>query len=326
MPSAALLVTLALTNPVIAVEGDAECPSPEAVSVELSRILRPPTSMSSTSPIQPTSDPSARAVVSRRELTIQVALRTKDGRLVGEREVTAEGSCEELARAVAVILGAWFTDTHPEYATPLPPAEPPEQPPPRTPEPAAADLPPAAAPVSASGAARAPSASPRKLRWSFGVGAGIELSDAGVVPAFEPSLRLAPEAGVGAMAFALLAFPATYQLGAGEASVFRWPLGVGPLLRLASGPLALDLALGPHLGWLHARGTGFTTRGEADDIALGVFGAVRLMGRWSFARPFVGLTALGWLSRATLTSQLPDATLDLPVVEGVFVLGLSVPR
>src|SRR5688572_18081739 len=92
MPSVAFLVPLALMNAVIAVEGDAECPSAQAVDVELSRILAPPTRPAP--PPSPTSGPGDRASVSRSEQAIHVALRTKDGSLVGEREVTAEGSCE----------------------------------------------------------------------------------------------------------------------------------------------------------------------------------------------------------------------------------------
>ncbi|HEY3496720.1 MAG TPA: hypothetical protein VGK73_18600 [Polyangiaceae bacterium] len=311
MLSVALFFPLAATSSIVAIEGDVDCPGAEAVSAELARILPPPST-----------ELGDRASVSRREEFLHVTLRTKEDLLVGEREVAAEGTCEEQARAVAVILAAWLTDVHPEFRTPLPPAEPaaPESPPP----PPVAPAPPP--PPAVLKAPPAPPSKPARLwRWSAGAGAGLELSDAGLTPAFELSLSFAPDAGLGVMAFALLVVPETRELGSGEARTFRWPLGLGPLLRFPAGSVDVELAAGLDLAWLHAQGEDFATLGDADDLAFGAFGTARVTGRWSFARPFVGLTALGWLSPATLTARVPEAEVDLPAIEGVLLVGLTLP-
>ena len=305
MPLAALF--LAVTTSIVAIEGDADCPTAEAVNAELLRILP-----------APENELGDRASVTRSEQSLHVTLRGADGSVVGERAVVVEGTCEEQARVVAVILAAWLTDAHPEFRTALPVAPAAE---PLAPE--APKAPPVVAPAPPAARA-APPAKPRQVfRWSAGAGAGVELSDAGAVAAFELSASFAPAAGWGATAFALFALPATRELGSGSAVGFRWPFGVGPLLRSPAGALSIELTAGPHLGWLHMSGKDFASGREANDLAFGVFAGARVTTRRSFLRPFLALTGLGWLSPATLTAQVPEAELELSPLEGAVQVGVS---
>ena len=77
---------------------------------------------------------SERIRVERREGELYVGLRSADSMLIGERVLPAEGSCDELAEAAAVVLSAWLTDVHPDFAGALP-AAPPEPPEPEPPAP-----------------------------------------------------------------------------------------------------------------------------------------------------------------------------------------------
>jgi hypothetical protein len=244
----------------------------------------------------------------------------------------ADGTCDELALSVAVVLGAWIATAHPEYSSPLPEPESesataPEEPP--------APPPPLAAPVAAAPATRPPEPTPKPpapavhpadaaRRFEVALGIGGELSDAGLVPAAEAGVRYRPEAsGLGASAFVLIAAPETREIGAGSVSSFRWPLGAGAVGRLTRGDLSLELEGGAMFGLLRIEGNGFASNDAATDAQGGLYGTLRVGAASGKLRPFAGAKLLTWLGKATAQASLPDAEVDLPVLEGVLLVGLG---
>jgi hypothetical protein len=104
---------------------------------------------------------------------------------------------------------------------------------------------------------------------------------------------------------------------------FRWPLGLGPLLRLAPRGVFIDLALGPTVAWLHLEGQDFTGRNDgADDALFGGFAGINVAGTSGPVRPCAGAGLLLWPGTSTAVASAPNAELDLPAVEGTLTLGV----
>ncbi|HKQ68999.1 MAG TPA: hypothetical protein VJT73_06660, partial [Polyangiaceae bacterium] len=150
-----------------------------------------------------------RAVVGREGATLRVTLRDKDDRVLGDRWVHAEGSCDELAGVAAVVLAAWLSDVHPEYLGSLPaPAAPVSLP--STPERAAVE-------------ASAEQPSPR--RWLLGAALGADLSAASPAPLAALGVRWIPTgSGWGAAIGATIIGARSEELSAGSVRYWRWPL------------------------------------------------------------------------------------------------------
>jgi hypothetical protein len=156
------------------------------------------------------------------------------------------------------------------------------------------------------------------------LGLGIELSNAGAVAAADVSVRLArDESGFGLSAFALIAFPEERAVGSGRVRSFRWPLGAGGFARLEQSSIAIELEAGPMLGILHLEGEDFPTENQATDVQGGLHAALRVGASTGTLRPFGAAKLLTWLGKATATASAPAAEVDLPVVEGVFLLGVG---
>ena len=317
--SVPFFVSAVLAAPPVVLESAPNCPSAEGISRELERIVAAPAGL----------EPTDRALVAAERSELRIVLATKDGQLLGERRLPAEGTCDEQARSVAVVLGAWIATAHPEYLSALPAeqSETPAEPAAPTPPPLPQTQPPALPPPAPVARPREPHArvhTTPKWRFQPAVAAGGELSDAGLVPAADVSLRYAPEAsGFGLSAFALLAGSEVREVGGGRVRSFRWPLGVGALGRLEVGGVAVELEGGVMLGLLRVEGEGFTTNGDATDVQGGIQGAVRAGARSGKLRPFAAARLLAWLGEATATAQLPAAEVTLPAIEGVFLAGVG---
>ena len=162
--------------------------------------------------------------------------------------------------------------------------------------------------------------------WIFvpALALGVELSDAGVVPAADVSVRYArDESGFGISAFGLVALPEEREVGSGRVSSFRWPLGAGGLARLVRSGVALELEAGPMLGILHLEGEDFSANAGATDVQGGLHGALRVGASTGVLRPFGAAKLLTWLGNVTASATRPNAEVDLPVVEGVFLAGVG---
>jgi hypothetical protein len=189
-----LLVTTlsASALPLVRVEGDSVCPTPEQVAGQLARFL----------PARPPNIDPDDVRVDADAAGVRVALRRADGALVGERTLEVNASCADVAEAVGIIVALWEwplrpglvprlelppppTDgTRAKAATNIPPAPPkilpapPAAPPPPAPPPTAAPppAPPTAVATRAADTSESTSAATTPLavaRWHVEAGAGF---------------------------------------------------------------------------------------------------------------------------------------------------------
>lgn len=219
-------------------------------------------------------------LVERHESGLYVELRGSDAAVIGQRTVSAGGSCDELAQAAAVVLAAWLTDVHPDFAGALPPPPADQPPEPKAEEPPPADEKPASSGASLQSAEHppepAPPKPPKSYRWDFALGVGADYSASSLALAGFVSAGLVPESG--GLGLGLMAIPSAARergLGPGNFEWRRWPLGLGPIWRLESQSVVVDLSAGPALAWLHFSGSVFDKTFQPNGAAWGGFLSVR---------------------------------------------------
>ena len=230
-------------------------------------------------------------VVERHEAGLYVELRSADNAVIGQRTLPAEGNCDELAQAAAVVLSAWLSDVHPDFAGALPPAPAAEPAPAPVPEPAPTLVPePVVAPVPVlppAPPASSPPPPPRRLELALA--AGGDVSELGVALAgFLVADYASPSGGLGLTAIVSGVWPQREGLGTGFVQWRRWPLGIGPSVRVSSRDVRWDFSAGPSVAWLHFEGSNFDRTSTQDAVDWGAFLAVRAATRG----PRVGVFAL----------------------------------
>jgi hypothetical protein len=266
-----------------------DCPAPALVDAQVREIL----GLAAEDPLE------ERATLAREGNGLRVIVRGKDERVIGERLLQAEGTCDELAGAVAVVMAAWISDVHPEYVGTLP-----ENPAPSV-----------TPPLLLTDAVK-PAPAPRAERSHhglLGVALGADLSGATAAPLAALSWRLmARRFGVGLGATATFIAPRTAQLSPGSVRYFRWPLLLGPTLRLPFAVPVLELQAGAALAWLRLEGVDFSPPQAHDDFAGGGFLSLRAaMGAGSFV-PFAELSGVAWRSTEAFVrhgSERPSVSL-----------------
>jgi hypothetical protein len=242
------------------------CPAPVDVEARVLRILH----------LAPERELSEGFVVERREAGLYVELRLADSTLIGQRTLPAEGNCDELAQAAAVVLSAWLSDVHPDFASELPPAPAPTIPVDSgLPPPLPAALPPPRPLVASS---RPPARTPRP--WHAGVALGVDVAGGTFAAASYLVGGYAPASqGLGVGAFVGASWFREQPLGPGFVDWWRWPFGIGPSLRAVTGNVAWDASAGPALGWLHFAGSNFDHTSGQNGVALGGFLYLRVSSR-----------------------------------------------
>lgn len=262
-------------------------------------------------------------VVERHEAGLYVELRSADSTLIGQRTLPAEGSCDELAQAAAVVLSAWLSDAHPDFAGALPPAAPSEPEPVLASPPAPAPPPePVVAPKSAPPPPRAPRPAPSR-RFEVGVGLGPDLSDGSFVPTALVVGGYAPVAsgfGVGGLLGASLS--RQLPLGLGQVAWRRWPFGIGPSYRAATSSVSFEVNAGPALAWLHLDGSNFPRNSSQDGVEWGGYLQLRAASRGARWGVFGAASAQYYPLDSGAYASLPDGALLAPVPR--FSLGLVV--
>lgn len=219
-------------------------------------------------------------LVERHESGLYVELRSSDTAVIGQRTLPAAGSCDELAQASAVVLAAWLTDVHPDFAGALP-APPPEQPAePKAEEPSPEEPKPASSGASLKSAEHPPPPlpppPPKRYLWDFALGVGADYAAGELALAGYVSAGLAPESG--GLGLGLMAIPSASReraLGPGNFEWRRWPLGLGPTWRLVSPSVVVDVSAGAALAWLHFSGSVFDRTFQPNGAAWGGFLSLR---------------------------------------------------
>jgi hypothetical protein len=244
------------------------------------------------------------ATVERDGASLHVTLRSQDGRVLGERSLPADGSCAELAGVVAVVLAAWLSDVHPEFVGALPAAPPPPPPPPP---------------------ARPARPSPPSHQGRIGLGLGADFSGSKLVPLATLGLDWTPiRGGFGAFVSATISGQHSVTLSSGSVRYFRWPLQLGPLLRVPLAGSALDVKAGPVLAWLYLSGNGFASSSTRSAFVGGGFISTRIA---ITAQTFEPYAELGGLlfgpSQAFVQRPADQVTATLPSFELYAAVGAS---
>jgi len=301
---------------------DGVCPAAEQVEQRVRAILG----------LGPADALDERARLSREGEQLKVVVMRKDGSLLGEKTLGA-ATCEELEGLVSVVIATWISDIHPEFLATLPTASsrgemPAEEPPPREPE--RPSTPPPTTPIPARVATPVPLpvVAPVAQRWRFELtaGAGIAVSpEASALASL--GLRWAPERqGLGAALSAHVTTARSEPLLSGHVSYWRWPLVLGPVLRLPLADFRFDFQAGLAVGLLHAAGGDFHPSRTANALQGGGLVGVRARyGRGRF-RPFFEASGVAWQKTEAFVEQgahQPSAA--LPNLELYATLGVSWP-
>ncbi len=273
-------------------------------------------------------------VVERRASSLYVELRGEGSVIIGQRELPDEGSCDELAQAAAVVLGAWLTDVHPDFAGALPepaapPPPPPPPPPPEEPAPAsepAAEPPPSVppAPIRREAEVPRPRAPGRPRALQLGAAAALDFTANELAPGAGLNLDYGfSERGFGLAAFGIVTKKRTESLGPGVVSWRRWPVGAGPRYRIRAAYLQLDISAGPVAGWLYLEGKGFDDNAQDAGLSWGGFGSVRLAFPKDLS-PVLTLNAQIYPGKSTayVTGVSPEQEWPLPTLSLSLLAGI----
>jgi hypothetical protein len=209
----------------VTVESTAPCPDAADVEARLPPLAAPP------------GGGPDRALVSGAPGRLTLRLSRADGSAVVERQLDAQGTCADLAGALALMIAVWHAQQHtelPRPATLRAPAPPP----------------------------------PRALSVEAGTQLYASLSGGEVSPGAMLSAVLWRQAWGLALTVSGTA-PREHQLGRGVASWTRGALGLGPARRLLAAPVGLDVWVAALAGLTVGRGTGYTSNDTTTAWTLG---------------------------------------------------------
>ncbi|HEX7596997.1 MAG TPA: hypothetical protein VF518_02220 [Polyangia bacterium] len=301
MISASLSVIAAtLWLAAVEVRSTTDCPSAQAVTERLIPLLPP-----STGPGDARDVAQIQVVEIRGDGTADLWLRLlrADASEIGDRRVSLQGSCSEMAEAVATIFATWKTDPRPEgFAAPKDTAILEEETPP----------------------AALGSSPPAYFEYLLGAGVGVAMvggtAAAGNLevlagrPTSHWQLRLSV-AGQTSRQVALAPGSVDWQHSSAA---------LGLAWRLLNPRWLVGLDAGPLAGWATVSGQGFASSRQKRSFEYGGTTGVRLgrkIGRWAFwAEARVALWIQGY--RAQLIGS--SAARDLPIFDATASLGASV--
>jgi hypothetical protein len=145
------------------------------------------------------------------------------------------------------------------------------------------------------------------------------------VPTATLGLEWSPRrGGVGAFMSATVSGLHTQPLSPGRVDYLRWPLQLGPLLRLPLAASALDVKAGPVLAWLHLSGNGFASTSTRSALVAGGFISTRLAVTSHPFEPFAELGGLLFDSSTAFIQRPADrVTATLPSFELYAAVGGS---
>ena len=294
----------------VEVRSTTNCPSAEEVSERLIPLLPP-----STSPTDVRDMAEIQVVEVRDDGSEDLSLRLlrADASEIGSRRVSLQGSCSEIAEAVATIFATWKTDPGPEGAPvqePVPIVEEVAPAPPAVPRPLA----PPAVPRP-----------PASVEYLLGAGVGAALvggmAATGNLEAVagRPTSHWQLRVGVAGQTSRQLAFTPP-----GHVDWQHTNVALGLAWRLLNPRWLLALDAGPLAGWATLTGQGFLPGRQKRAFEYGgtVGGRLgRKMGRWAF---WAEARMAMWVSghRAMLTGSAEAH--DLPIVDATASLGASI--
>jgi hypothetical protein len=240
---------------------------------------------------------------------LHLQLVAADAAVIAERWIDDSGSCVELAELIAVVIASWESDVHPEFTRPH--AEP--MPVVLSEKPASRPWPPAP--------------NPRSAYYEAAAGASLSYSGS---PAMAGILTVGwfPHGhGPGLRLSATVESARTLDLTPGQATWRRWAGDAELDWRLPRGAWALDFHGGLALGWLAARGVGFSQNYSGSSFSPGGAIGARISRRATrSASIWFELAATYWPRKQVLYGQ-PNATQqEIPHYQGLASIGLTFGR
>jgi hypothetical protein len=313
------------SEPPVVVSGACACPAPANVEAQLAALAG-----GGASQLSP--DPTA-TERHHAELTcpgdgsVDVVLRRANGERIADRELAAQGSCGDLASAIAVIIGAWEADLDPRVdasiALPAPPVAAPAPPP--QPPAVLADREEPRTPIQAS----VPPAPPRGLRFSVGVGLLASLTGGRVTPGATVEGDVLPAGGHLGVAGAVTATTARDSSVGTLSDAAQWSrvtLGLGPDARFTLAATRIDLQAQAIAAVLTIGGHGVPSPSSGSSPQFGGAAAVRTAWAWGTSAVWVGTQVLIFPGDDRLVVKgLPDQG-HLPHIELQLASGLSLGR
>lgn len=310
------------SEPPVVVSGACACPVPANVEAQLAALAGGGT-------FQPSPGPTA-TERHRAELTcpgdgtVDVVLRQANGERIADRELAAQGSCGDLASAIAVIIGAWEADldprVSPSIALPAPPAAAP--PPPQAVIADGENPEPPAAPA-------VPAAPPAALRFSVGVGLLAALTGGQVTPGAMVQGDVLPAGGHLGAAGTITATTSRDSSVGSLSDVAQWSrvtLGLGPDARFQLAATRIDVQAQGVAAVLTVGGRGLAAPSSASSLQLGGAAALRTAWAWGTSAFWVGTQVLVFPGDDRLVVTGLAAQGHLPHIELQLASGLSLGR
>jgi hypothetical protein len=286
-------IPTALTLALIPVQVDSmDCPQREEVEQALANLL-PPASIGM---------PLDHARIFQQDGFLKVELAAPDGSLIAERSFEPRGTCAELAMLAAVVITAWESDVHPNYARP-------------------------AAEVKSNPVAPSPStpASPTRAGFDLGIGAGLSVAGS-AQPVGSASATWIPRgSGLGFRLSGVLDGERSVELGQRQADWRRWVGGAEADWRLGRGKASLDVHGGLAMGLLSIHGVSFAVNESRTSWSAGVTLGTRLAW-WTTDHFAAWLDLQGMLWLRTQKVYSASAEQDLPSLQVLVQLGVAVGR
>lgn len=300
----------------VLVEGDAACPSPAAVQQRLAPLLP---EVAGPHPDRARVDLSAAGAVT-------VTLYGPDGTLIGTRTLPAEGSCDERARAAAVILGTWESDVHPVFERPARPTSA-SAGGPRAAQPApSGSLSAPARSAAAPAAVRTTPASATKVSAPWELGAGLlgGLTGGALAPGAQVVAGLFPVRAWRVRLALLGDGERSLSVGSGRGRWSRWSAAVGPQVHVGGALWSVDAHASALVGWFSVQGEGFPVAYRGSGVDVGALAGVRLVGPGGKAlRAWLSLEAARWLGRREVTELVAGEHVDVPRWSAFLSAGVS---
>jgi hypothetical protein len=303
LPTAVFALLAALQ---VDVRSSTNCPSSEAVAARLAPLLP----SGETRRGRDSANVAVVAVGSDGSTELRIELSSDDGARIGERRVSSQRGCEEMAQAVAVILAAWETDLRPATAGPVDAQ-------------ARRDERPTASPM------LAPALRGTRARAVAGAGGGIA-----VVGGLAGAVKLDLAIGTVASPWQLTLDAAAESsreitLAGGQVDWRHSTAGIALGWRSLRPKLALSIHGGAVLGWATLAGSRFGANHQGGAFEYGLAGALRLGRKWGRWQIWVEAEPRLWLrgQRAVVTSTAglgESAGEDLPIMDLMVCAGASV--
>jgi len=340
-----LALSAVLPAAAITVNGDATCPQPREVAARLSSLLPGASATDGGAPSESAADGGDVARIDTADDALEIVLRKSDGTLIGRRRLLAEGTCDERARAVAIVLATWESDVHPAFRGPVPqPAPTPARPiaPPvsaAAPATATARPPvPAPAPVPAPVATPPPhppasavvvSAPPSEVRvrpraaWDLGLGVSSSLAGGALVVGGQIVGAVLARGGLGAHLCVSGEGERSTAAGSGQAVWSRLTAGVGPTYRRRLGFWAVDANLSFVMGRFQVRGQNYPVTYASSGLDSAVSGGLRLLVPGAAWRVWLTVDATRWLDVRSVRDAVSGQERDIPSWSASAALGVS---